>query len=352
MRIENEIQLDFSDVLIMPQRSTIKSRSEVDLTRTFVFPHSKKSWAGYPVIAANMLTGTFEMAKVLSEYHMMTALHKHHSIGDLVNFWRNETFIAQNHTFYTLGISEKDVTKYKNFCTIYGDLPNFVLVDVANGHMEIFVEFIKKFRQENPEVTLMCGNVVSGSMVEELTIAGADIIKVGIGSGQNCLSRKIAGCGRPQLSTILEAANHAHGLRSTICADGGCTEPADINIAFCAGADFVMLGSMLSGTEECAGEIVIGEDGKKYKKFFGMSSTSAMTTFHNGKAKYKASEGRTTLVPFRGSVRDIVEEIQGATNSCMAYVGAAKLKELTKRATLIRVNNRLNTAFEKYTIGN
>lgn len=357
MRLLEEEQLDFSDVLILPQRSTIKSRKDVSIDREFKFLHSGRTWCGFPIVAANMLTGTFEMAKTLSARSMMTALHKHYALEDLRLFWQdsfdyNNNFEGiTNNVFYTLGIRKEDLEKYNTFKQYDLCKPKFICIDIANGHIEIFVDFVREFRKQNPDVVIMAGNVVTGSATEELILAGADIVKVGIGSGANCTTRKMAGVGRPQLSTIIECADKAHGLGGLICSDGGITQPADVNIAFAAGADFVMIGTMLAGTDECDGEIVEHE-GKFHKKFFGMSSNSAMETFGKGKEDYKASEGRTTLIPCKGPAKYIAEELQGATRSMLSYIGARKLKEASKRATLIKVNSRLNLSAEKYTIGN
>lgn len=361
MQLLNEQQLDFNDVLILPKRSTLKSRKDVNVERTFKFKHTKHEWTGYPLIASNMLTGTFSMANKLAEYNAMTALHKHYDYKELANFyeigWGMAQTVAMNNTFYSLGITNKDYDKYKKFCqyvtegTLTQFKPIFVCIDVANGYMEQFVDFVRMFRKENPNTVIMAGNVVTGEMTEELIIAGADIVKVGIGSGQNCLTRRQAGIGRPQLSTVIDCADHAHGLSGLVCSDGGISQPADLNIAFAAGADFVMIGSMLSGTDECDGEIV-EHNGKFHKQFFGMSSNSAMQTFGTGKEDYKASEGRTTLVPCKGSASHVVEELMGSTRSMLSYIGATKLKEASKRATLIRVGSRINNNYEKYTIGN
>lgn len=360
MRILNDIQLDFSDVLILPKRSTLKTRSEVVVDRRFSFKHTKTDWTGYPIIAANMLTGSFAMAKKLSSLCCMTALHKYHSIDNLLNFsLTSENYLQDylHNTFYSLGITKNDYDKFVSFSNKlseklgYQSHPQKICIDVANGYMEQFVEFVKMFRKKYPACIIMAGNVVTGEMTEELILAGADIVKIGIGSGANCLTRRVAGVGRPQLSALIECADHAHGLGGLVCSDGGITQPADLNIAFAAGADFVMLGSMLSGYDECEGEIVI-KDGIPHKKFFGMSSNSAMEKFSNGKEKYKASEGRTTLVPVKGPVQEIIDELKGSTRSMLSYIGAKQLKEASKRATLIRVNNRLSNSMEKYTIGN
>jgi GMP reductase len=351
MRLELQEQLDFSDVLILPKRSTLKSRKDVDITRTFTFRHTGKTWTGVPVIASNMLTGTFEMASSLSEYNMMTALHKHYSAHELIHWFSNTEEKVLNNVWYSMGIVESDFDKFVDVCKDSDYKISKVLCEVANGYTSSYVDSIKRLRDKFSDLIIMAGNVVTGEMAAELILAGADAVRAGIGGGQMCLTRKIAGVGRPQLSTVIDTADACHGLKGLICSDGGCSQPADINIAFCAGSDFVMLGSMFSGTDECVGDIEV-IDGKQYKKFFGMSSNSAMDEFYGGRSNYKASEGRTALVPYRGSVKPIAEEICGAIRSMCTYVGAEKLKEATKRATLIKVNNRLNSSYEKYTIGN
>jgi GMP reductase len=351
MRLELQEQLDFSDVLILPKRSTLKSRKDVDITRTFAFRHTGKTWTGTPIIASNMLTGTFAMANALSKYNMMTALHKHYSIHELIKFFKHTDQSVINNVWYSMGITDTDFQKFSDVYQVCDNSIEKILCEVANGYTDQYVQSIKKLRDAYPDLIIMAGNVVTGEMAAELILAGADCVRAGIGSGQMCKTRTVAGIGRPQLSTVIDTADAVHGLKGLLCSDGGCTQSADVNIALCASADFVMLGSMLSGTDECVGDIV-EIDGKQFKKFYGMSSNSAMEAFYGGRASYRASEGRTTMVPYRGSVEAIAEELCGAIRSMCTYVGAEKLKEATKRATLIKVNNRLNTTYEKYTIGN
>ena len=222
----------------------------------------------------------------------------------------------------------------------------YLCIDVANGYTEIFVDFVSKIREEFPHLAIMAGNVVTGDMTEELILAGADIVKVGIGPGSVCTTRKMTGVGYPQLSAIIECADAAHGLGGLICSDGGCTRPGDIAKAFGGGADFVMLGGMLAGHNESGGE-VIEKDGKIYRSFYGMSSKSAMDKYSGGVAKYRAAEGKTVYLEDRGPVADTVQEILGGVRSACTYVGARRLKELTKRTTFVRVTQQLNEVFGK-----
>lgn len=344
MRIENDIKLGFKDVMIRPKRSTLKSRSEVNLERHFKFLHSPITWTGIPIIAANMDTvGTFEMAKSLSNKNLFTAIHKHYSIADWELFCSNlpENFI--NNIAVSTGISENDSEKLASILNIFPSL-NFICIDVANGYSEHFANFVKQTRTLYPEKVIIAGNVVTGEMVEELLLSGADIVKVGIGPGSVCTTRVKTGVGYPQLSAIIECADAAHGLGGQIISDGGCSTPGDIAKAFGAGADFVMLGGMLSGHTESGGEI-IEKAGKPYRKFYGMSSSTAMEKHVGGVAEYRASEGKTVEVPFKGNVEHTLQDILGGLRSTCTYVGASRLKELTKRTTFIRVNEQENKVY-------
>jgi GMP reductase len=349
MHIEESIKLDFKDVLIRPKRSTLSSRAEVDISREFVFHNSRQKYHGIPIIAANMdTTGTFEMARALGRHGLSTALHKHYSEDELVNFFRSlqGDGLSSSAAFYSMGIGKSDYEKFAAVMSHASDAIKYVCIDVANGYTEGFVNFVKKVRHGYPHLTIMAGNVVTGDMTEELILAGADIVKVGIGPGSVCTTRKMTGVGYPQLSAVIECADAAHGLGGQICADGGCVVPGDLAKAFGGGADFIMLGGMLAGHEECAGEVV-ERDGKRYKRFYGMSSRTAMEKYAGGVARYRASEGKEVLVDFRGPVAETLQDILGGVRSACTYVGAHKLKELTKRTTFVRVTQQLNESLGK-----
>ncbi|KAH3770312.1 hypothetical protein DPMN_171596 [Dreissena polymorpha] len=249
----------------------------------------------------------------------------------------------QTHIAASTGTGENDLTKLKQILDAVPDI-KYLCVDVANGYSEHFVQFVKNCRAEFPKHTIMAGNVVTGEMVEELLLSGADIIKVGIGPGSVCTTRKKTGVGYPQLSAVIECADAAHGLGGHIISDGGCTCPGDVAKAFGAGADFVMLGGMFAGHAESGGEMV-EKGGKKYKIFYGMSSATAMKRHAGGVADYRASEGKTVQIEYRGLVEVTVQDILGGVRSTCTYVGAGKLKELSRRATFIRVTQQLNEVF-------
>ncbi|KAH3770303.1 GMP reductase 2-like [Dreissena polymorpha] len=342
-RIDNDIKLDFKDVLFRPKRSTLRSRSDVDLVRTFQFRNSGQTYTGIPVMVANMdTTGTFEMAKAVAKHLMFTVIHKHYSVEEWKEFAAENKDILQ-HIAASTGTGENDLTKLKQILDAVPDI-KYLCVDVANGYSEHFVQFVKNCRAEFPKHTIMAGNVVTGEMVEELLLSGADIIKVGIGPGSVCTTRKKTGVGYPQLSAVIECADAAHGLGGHIISDGGCTCPGDVAKAFGAGADFVMLGGMFAGHAESGGEMV-EKGGKKYKIFYGMSSATAMKRHAGGVADYRASEGKTVQIEYRGPVEVTVQDILGGVRSTCTYVGAGKLKELSRRATFIRVTQQLNEVF-------
>ncbi len=345
MRIENDVKLDFRDVLIRPKRSVLKTRAEVSLDRAFQFRHTQSEWHGVPIIASNMdHTGTLDMAKALSEHYLLTALDKFVKLDD----WKKFATSAPNalaSCFVSVGITDADFAKLTEVMKVV-PIP-FICLDVANGYTERFVSYLEKLREHFPKTVIMAGNVVTGEMVEELILSGADIVKIGIGPGSVCTTREKTGVGYPQLSAIIECADAAHGLGGHVCADGGCTTPGDVAKAFAAGADFVMLGGMLAGHDECLGE-VIEEKGRKFKRFYGMSSTEAMERHHGSVADYRSSEGRSVNVPYRGPVKNTVLDILGGIRSTCTYVGAHRLKELSKRTTFIRVARQLNEVFVPY----
>ncbi len=347
MRIETEVRLDFKDVLIRPKRSTLSTRSKVDISREYRFLHPQIEYHGVPIVAANMdTTGTFEMARALDAFEMSTALHKHYAVDEVVAFFRG--LERKSAAFYSMGIGTADEEKFGRVMAQAGtdadSAIRYVCIDVANGYTEGFVRLVAKIRERHPHLVIMAGNVVTGEMTEELILSGADIVKVGIGPGSVCTTRKMTGVGYPQLSAIIECADAAHGLEGHICADGGCTTPGDVAKAFGGGADFVMLGGMLAGHDECAGEIV-ERDGQKYQRFYGMSSKAAMEKYAGGVANYRAAEGKEVLVPHRGAVTGTVQEILGGVRSACTYVGARRLRELSKRTTFVRVSQQLNEVF-------
>jgi GMP reductase len=341
------------------------------LDKRYSFYHSTQHWNGIPIVAANMdTTGTFAMTKSLQKFKAITCLHKHYKIDDYLD---NELVpLDTNYCWHSMGINNDEIDKLKQVWHNTGIVPN-ICIDVANGYTDNFVDFCSKIRETfGTHPIIMAGNVCTPEMVQELILhGGVDIVKIGIGPGSACTTRLKTGVGYPQLSAIIECGHAAHGLKSEdkrmglICADGGCRTPADVVKAFAANADFVMLGGMFAGADECEGEWeyeyqskaagLVGpfwqpfdpgyntEKRKKKLTFYGMSSHKAQEKY-GGIKNYRASEGRTLSVSYKGHVSDIMLDILGGIRSACAYVGADSLKDLPKCAEFIRVNR---THFDK-----
>jgi GMP reductase len=337
MRIEEDIKLDFKDVLFRPKRSTLSSRKEVELERKYTFKYSGKVYTGIPIMAANMDgVGTLTLAEEISRHKLFTCLTKNHTF----DMFADSIFkIGTDYFAVSTGTGEKDLERLQQIFNVYPEI-QYICIDVANGYSEHFGIFVSKIRDRYPNKTIIAGNVVTADMTQELILRGADIIKVGIGPGSVCTTRIQTGVGYPQLSAIIECADAAHGLGGHIIADGGCTCPGDVAKAFGAGADFVMLGGMLAGHDEGGGHI---EDG--HVTFYGMSSDTAMHKHNGGVAEYRSSEGRTVRVPYRGPISKTVLDILGGLRSTCTYVGADSLKNLSKCTTFVRVTQQYNGIF-------
>ena len=363
MRIVTDVKLDYKDVLIQPKRSALKSRKDVNLKRSYKFRNSENMWRGIPIMAANMDgVGTFNMAHELSKLDLFTCITKQNTPKDWYNQFGE---IKLDHVSISIGTNLEDYEIAKEI--IATNNLSWICIDIANGYSEHFVDFVRRVRKEHPKANIIAGNVVTADMTQELILAGADVVKVGIGPGSVCTTRIQTGVGYPQLSSVIECSDAAHGLGGHIIADGGCTCPGDVAKAFAAGADFVMLGGMLAGHDEGGGETIIrryltGErkldasyeedlgpmyEDKRVVQFYGMSSETAMTKHSGGVADYRSSEGRTVEVPYRGPVKVTVKDILGGLRSTCTYVGASSLKQLSKCTTFVRCTQQFNSFFVK-----
>ena len=344
MRIEEEIKLDYSDVLFRPKRSTLKSRKDVDLNRKYTFKHSRSSWKGIPIIASNMDgVGEIDVAKKLSSHKLMTALTKQHDINQIGTIYKRNIFFDS--IALSCGTSKDSYNRLNSILKKYPKF-KFICIDVANGYSENFSNFVSEVRKKYPKKTIIAGNVVTADMTQELVLSGADIVKVGIGPGSVCTTRIQTGVGYPQLSAVMECADAAHGLGAHIIADGGCTCPGDVAKGFGAGADFVMLGGMLAGHKEGGGDI-IQENGIKFIEFYGSSSEEANEKHYGGLANYRSSEGKKVKIQMKNSLDSTIRDILGGVRSSGTYVGASSLKQLSKCTTFVRVNNQYNDTFGK-----
>ena len=383
MRIEEDVKLDYKDVLIRPKRSTLKSRSQVSLGRKTNFRNynpdydlNEYHYQGIPIMASNMDgVGTFEMADKLAEGEIFTCLVKTYSADELIEYF-NGPVERTECVAMSIGTSDSDYNKLHQVKKESDNKLKYVCIDIANGYSDHFAQHVRKVRAEFPDLVIIAGNVVTREMTEELILAGADIVKVGIGPGSVCTTRIQTGVGYPQLSAVMECADAAHGLGGHIIADGGCTCPGDVAKAFAAGADFVMLGGMLAGHDEGGGNVItkryqtnelrleeiadLGKtwnssnliiEEKQFVQFYGMSSESANDKHFGGLKNYRSSEGRTVLVPYRGPVAKTVQDILGGVRSTCTYAGAKKIKQLPKCATFIRCTQTHNPIYEGSTIG-
>ena len=330
MRIIDDTKLDFDDVLISPKRSQLTSRKDADLTRKFIFKHSKHTWTGVPIVASNMdHTGTLQMNQVLEQYDMLTALCK---FQPWIPFHLNSPL---PNLIQTVGLDQ-------NLDNLHYDDSEWICLDVANGYTERFNDYVTLMRKHEAtkEKIIIAGNVCTPEAVEQIILEGADVVKIGIGPGSVCTTRKMTGVGYPQLSCIIECADAAHGLGGHVMSDGGCTVPGDIAKAFGSGADFVMLGGMLAGHDECEGEVE-----NDTMTFYGMSSDDAQLKYYGKKQFHRAAEGKKVQVPYRGSIRDTVQDILGGLRSACTYAGAKNLKALPKCTTFVKVNRQLNEVY-------
>jgi GMP reductase len=377
MHIDHDLKLDYSNVLIRPKRSTLSSRKEVSLEREFNFRNSEYDYKGVPIMASNMDgVGTFDVADELAKQGLFTCLVKTYSKEDLIEFFKGEEWRTDS-VAMSVGIAAQDYDKFVQVKNAVGDKLKYLCIDVANGYTERFVEHIRFIREKYSDITIIAGNVVTADQTQELILNGADIIKVGLGSGSVCTTRLQTGVGYPQLSAVMECADAAHGLGGHIIADGGCICPGDVAKAFAAGADFVMLGGMLAGTDQGGGEVITkiystgemirtnaSENGmsgtipftsfwapvveeKKFVQFYGMSSDTANEKHFGGLKNYRSSEGRTVTVPYKGDIRPVVQDILGGIRSTCTYAGALSLKQLSKCTTFVRCSDTHNRVFEK-----
>ena len=346
MRIEQDIKLDYKDVLFKPKRSKLESRRDVDLTRTFKFHNSGNEWTGVPVMASNMDgVGTFAMAKVLQDHKIITVMRKHYTVDD---WTKNAKGVKMKYLSVCTGtgiIWDPDAPDYATMKAVLAMYPDikFITVDVANAYHENYADFIARLRDEYPDKTIIAGNVISAEMTEELIIKGADIVKCGIGPGSVCTTRTMTGVGVPQLSGIIECADAANGIGGHIIADGGCVFPGDVSKAFGAGAHFVMLGGMLAGHDESEGKVVNGKI-----QFYGMSSNAAMAVHGTRKDGYRGAEGKVVELPHKGPVDATVVEILGGLRSTATYIGAKRIKDMPKCTTFVRVTQQVNQVFNQY----
>lgn len=361
-QILSETYLDYSDILIKPKMGkNLNSRKDVNLVREYKFKFGEVR-KGLGVFNANMATvGNFAIAKQLLKAGMFATIHKFYTAEEIMNFYKEceAEKISTENLFISIGIKNgyRELDKLNKLKELGWNHYKNICIDAANFYVPKAFEVLQACREQFPDSVILCGNIASLDICSKLS-EYADIIKIGIGSGSACKTRLLTSVGVPMASLILETADIVHANDIMICADGGLVEIGDICKAFCLNADFVMAGGMFAGTDEAEGEIVekqykSDELGaltckvitKKYKLYYGMSSTLANNKFAGGMKDYKASEGRESLIPYTGSIDKILQDICGGVASACTYIGAKTVKDMSKCATLIKVNHTVNTIF-------
>lgn len=341
-----EIKLDFCDVLLVPSLNSSKSRKDIDLFSTLKFNKAKISISCIPICAANMDgVGNFLIAKSMSSRSAITCLTKKitHSI------FNEDIYVKNKFVFGTFGVDKKSLMHIQNYDLMqYFDI---ICLDVANGYMSQFFDLISLVRERFPSIGIIAGNVVTPDGVEKISKSGADMVKIGIGSGSACTTRRVAGVGYPQMSAIMECKSSAVENMVLLMSDGGCVNPGDIAKAFAAGSDAVMLGGMLAGHDEGAEDSLTVNKGSVKKFIFSGSSSSKSIEENCLDFSYKTSEGRVVMIEPRGSIQTTMAHIEGGLRSACSYTNCNSIGELYLKSKIIRVNRQLNEYFDNQTIG-
>ncbi|PCR91206.1 guanosine monophosphate reductase [Natrinema ejinorense] len=321
--------LSYGDVLLVPKRSPVDSRSTVDLSTMFTPSIELER----PLVSAAMDTVTeAELAIELARAGGVGILHRFLTPAEQAT-QVERVAAAGEQVGAAVGINEDYVARSDALVTAGVDA---LVVDVAHGHLERTLEAVEILREEFPETDLVAGNVATPAGVEDLAAAGADCVKVGIGPGSHCTTRKVAGAGVPQLTAVDDCATAAEELDVTICADGGIRTSGDAVKALMAGADTVMLGSLFAGTEEAPGAVV-EVDGTRYKRSRGMATTTAAEKRDDKDADVRADEGVEALTPYKGPVANVVDEFCAGIQSGLSYCGGHTIADARERAEFIRV---------------
>jgi len=338
---DNDIRLDFSDVLIEP------IEGDIPLTRKNV--NIEIDWldtTAIPVAVSNMLsTGTYKIANILTPMRIFTFIHKEYTtqqhIAELEKM-SDRRFIA-----ITSGVQSWDKEKTIEVVSTFPDI-GIINVDIANvyANMQGMIDTIKLYRETFPNIQICAGNVATPGPISKFAEAGATLIKVGVGSGAACKTRSEVGVGIPQISAVMDCYNEASKYSAKIISDGGCVTAGDVCKAIAAGAEMVMVAGMISKSEEC--DNILEIDGKKYVNFYGLGSTKMYNLTKPSEQEYRPNEGRDLLIPCKGSIKDVIHQIQGGLRSVCTYVGAEHIGDLYKRTQFVRVNSTINNSLAKY----
>lgn len=361
MRVIEEEQLDFDDVLIQPKCSKILSRSEVNLMREFKWydiDNTKKfTMTCIPYGTTNMGTvGVCKVAEKMVKSGHIACLEKHIPYEEIEALFSSLGEDEAARVIPSIGIKEDCSTIKKLYDKFHLKM---VMVDVPNGYIPSLTARVREIHEHCREICIIAGNVVDAAGAAQLMDAGVKVIKAGIGNGSVCLTRLKTGVGRPQMSTLIEVADACHQRGCYVLCDGGVNSAGDVCKAFGAGADFIISGSLFAGCDEATGDIIekqylldeLDEDGasvivtKKFKQYYGMSSHLAQAKHFGGVRQYSASEGREKLIPYVGPLDGVLSDIDGGLKSCCAYIGCTKMKNFSRHTTFYKVRHQLNTKF-------
>jgi IMP dehydrogenase len=327
--------LCFEDILLVPQRSSVSSRHEVK-TSMGIGPEKRSIFLDLPIIAAPMDTVCGpEMCKAMNSKGGLGILHRYMSKQDQLNYAND--LLRDNHRLGVAIASNDGFIKHTQ--ALYDVGVRIFLVDTANGHGKYAVDAVKELRDKFDDIHIMAGNVATADGFANLAQAGADSVRVGIGGGSACTTRIVSGHGVPTLTSIMDCDSWREQFSNTDCsiiADGGIRNSGDMVKAFAAGADAVMVGSMLAGTDESPGDIFSDASGKRVKAFRGMASASAQ---RDANGKVSVAEGITTTIPYKGSIDKIMDQIKGGLGSGCSYSGCHNLYELNVFAKYVEVTS-------------
>ena len=339
-KVETELLLDFNDVLIKPKVSDITlTRADVNINIPWA------STEATPIVIANMMsTGTYKIAKIASKEKVLTFLSKEYTIEE---HRKHLPSIDQRYIAISSGVREKDLIKTLSILEEFPDIPA-VNVDIANVYANIqgMWETVSEIRNRFPNIIIIAGNIATPEPIADLVDAGANYIKVGVGSGAACKTRSEVGIGIPQLSAIMDCHHHARSYGVKIISDGGCVTAGDVSKAIAAGAELVMIAGMVSHCEEC--DNIIDINGDKFVSFYGLGSDKMYSIKKPDQAEYRPNEGRDLMIPVTGSIVEVIKQIKGALRSTCTYVGAPSINALYNKSVFVRVNNTINRSLERY----
>jgi len=319
--------LSYNDVLLVPQFSDIKSRSDVDISAEL----DDVMKFNMPIIASPMDTVTEgAMTAAFDSYGGLAIIHRYNTINEQLAVVRS---VFRNKPDARIGAAIGATGDYfERAMALCESGVQVLCLDVAHGHHVLVRDALKKLRNTFAEsVHIMAGNVATREGFEALSEWGADSVRVGIGGGSICSTRLVSGHGMPTLQSVAECAKSQCDTK--IIADGGIKTSGDIVKALAAGADFVMIGSLLAGTEETPGETFHSNSGKRYKVYRGMASTEAQSDW---RGKSSTPEGVSTTVPYRGEVAPVLDNLLGGIRSGLSYSGVRTLGALQAKAKFIR----------------